>query len=265
MLSDVQKLSAEPNELKDQVVELRSECQTLKDELKSRDLLIEKLKHQLSGLNRFRFGSRSESLDQMTLLLENEEIAAAAEAYVAAPEKPAEIKNRTGRKPLPEPLPREDLILSPGEACQDCGGRLKALGEEVTEELEYIPGRFRVNRIIRPKRSCKCCETIHQPPLSARPIERGRPGPGLLAHILVSKYADHLPLYRQSQIYAREGLNLDRSTLADWIGKSTALLEPLAESIGRFVKAGTAIFADDTTAGVLSPGKGKTKTGRIWA
>lgn len=134
----------------------------------------------------------------------------------------------------------------------------------MTEELEYVPGRFRVNRIVRPKLSCSCCETIHQAPLPSRPIERGRPGPGLLAHVLVSKYADHLPLYRQSQIYAREGIELERSTLADWVGKSAALLEPLADAIGRHVLAGKAIFADDTPVGVQAPGHGKVKTARLW-
>ena len=107
--------------------------------------------------------------------------------------------------------------------------KLCRLGEDVTEELEYVPGRFIVNRIVRPRFACSGCDSFSQVPLPIRPIERGRPGPGLLSHVLVSKYADHLPLYRQSQIYEREGLNLDRSTLADWVGKSTALLELLAE------------------------------------
>ncbi len=100
--------------------------------------------------------------------------------------------------------------------------------EDVTEELEYVPGRFVVNRIVRPSMACSCCEKFSQAPLPSRPIERGRPGSGLLAHVLVNKYADHLPLYRQAQIFERDGVDLDRSTLADWVGKSTALLEPLA-------------------------------------
>nr|WP_147373320.1 IS66 family transposase [Henriciella mobilis] len=121
-----------------------------------------------------------------------------------------------------------------------------------------------MNRYVRPRMACTCCDRFHQAPLPSRPIERGRPGPGLLAHVLVSKYADHLPLYRQSQIYAREGLDLERSTMADWVGKSTALLEPLAEAIGQHVRAGAAIHADDTPVSVLAPGNGKTKTGRVW-
>ncbi|SFQ67867.1 Transposase [Roseivivax halotolerans] len=138
------------------------------------------------------------------------------------------------------------------------------MGEDVTEELEYVPGRFIVNRTVRPRLACSGCEAFTQAPLPSRPIERGRPGPGLLAHVLVSKYADHLPLYRQSQIFEREGLDLDRSTLADWVGKSTALLEPLADAIGRHVLAGQAIFADDTPVKMLAPDTGKTATARLW-
>jgi transposase len=133
-----------------------------------------------------------------------------------------------------------------------------------SEELEYVPGRFIVNRIVRPRLTCTCCERFIQVPLPSRPIERGRPGPGLLAHVLVSKYADHLPLYRQSQIFDREGLDLDRSTLADWVGKSTALLEPLADAIGRHVLSAETIFADDTPISMLAPGIGKTRTARLW-
>ena len=138
------------------------------------------------------------------------------------------------------------------------------MGEDVTEELDYVPGRFVVNRMVRPRLACTCCEAICQAPLPSRPIERGRPGPGLLAHVLVAKYGDHLPLYRQSQIFEREGIDLDRSTLADWVGKSTALLEPLADAIGRHVLGGQAIFADDTPIKLQAPGNGRTKTARVW-
>jgi len=127
-----------------------------------------------------------------------------------------------------------------------------------------VPGRFIVNRIVRPRKACAGCEAIVQSPLPSRPIERGRPGPGLLAHVQVSKYADHLPLYRQSQIYAREGIDLDRSTMADWVGRSTALLEPLADEIGRIVRRGNALFADDTPVKMQAPGQKKTKTARVW-
>ena len=235
-------------------------------EIRVRDLLIEKLKHQLAGMRRHRFGASSETLDQLALSLEEQEIAAAA----AVPETQQQDhtkapRDKPKRKPLPDHLPRHEQHLSIGEVCGDCGGKLRQLGEDVTEELEYVPGRFVVNRIIRPRMACGGCEAISQAALPSRPIERGRPGPGLLAHVLVSKYADHLPLYRQSQIFARDGVDLERSTLTDWVGKSTALLEPLADAIGRHVLKGQAIFADDTPVKLLSPGAGKTKTARFWA
>ncbi|MEP2629562.1 MULTISPECIES: IS66 family transposase [Rhodobacterales] len=139
---------------------------------------------------------------------------------------------------------------------------LRTIGEDVTEELEYIPGRFVVNRIVRPRMTCKSCDKIVQAALPSRPIERGRPGAGLLAHVLVNKYADHCPLYRQSQIFAREGVDLERSTLGGWIGQATKLLEPLADAIGRYVRAGQAVFADDTP--IKMHAKKKCATARIW-
>ena len=261
-------LPEDPSQLKDMVAALSSECGTLMGELKSRDILIEKLKHQLAGMRQHRFGSNSEALDQLALRLEDEEIAASAqdsEPDDADADQPLASKGKPRRKPLPGHLPRNEITLSPGDACGECGGSLKTLGEDVTEELEYIPGRFVVNRIVRPRMACTCCEAFHQAALPWRPIERGRPGPGLLAHVLVSKYGDHLPLYRQSQIYNRDGVDLDRSTLADWVGKSTALLERLAEAIGSHVQKGQALFADDTPVKLLAPGSGKTKTARLWA
>ena len=238
-------------------------------EIRARDYRIEKLKHQLAGLRRHRFGQRSEALDQLELALEEEEIARAAAPQSddedAASEPVGAPKRKPRRKPLPDHLHRNDEILSPGSECSECGGSLRTLGEDVTEELEYVPGRFVVNRIIRPRMACSCCDAICQSSLPSRPIEKGRPGPGLLAHVLVNKYADHLPLYRQSQIFEREGIDLDRSTLADWIGKSATLLEPLAKAIERHVLSGQAIFADDTPVKLLSPGTGKTKTARLWA
>lgn len=259
MLDDVQTLPDDPSVLKGLVASLASE-------LKYRDILIEKLRHQLVGLRRQQFGSRSESLDQLELTLEEEEIARAAEEPAEpAASAPAREKRRPKRRPLPDHLPRHETVLPAGDSCASCGGRLKQLGQDVTEELEYIPGRFVVNRIVRPRMACACCETFYQAELPSRPIERGRPGPGLLAHVLVNKYADHSPLYRQSQIFQREGIYLDRSTLADWVGKSTALLEPLADAVARHVLKGRALFADDTPVKLLAPGSGKTRTARLWA
>jgi transposase len=168
------------------------------------------------------------------------------------------------RKPLPEHLPREEDVHEPSCTCPNCGGQMRRLGEDVTEVLEYVPASFKVIRHVRPKLSCRLCETIVQQPMPSLPIERGRPGPGLLAHVLVAKYADHLPLYRQSGIYAREGVALERSTLADWVGRSAALLDPLVEALRRNVLSSDVLHGDDTPVPVLAPGMGKTKTGRLW-
>jgi transposase len=270
MLDGVKNLPDDPLALKALIASMVSELTNRDAELKSRDLLIEKLKHQLAGLRRHQFGSRSETLDQLELTLEAEEIARSLTGAAEAPPHqddtaPTQEKRKPKRRPLPDHLRRNETVLGIGEDCTACGDTLRQLGEDVTEELEYVPGRFIVNRIVRPRMVCSCCEAFHQAALPSRPIERGRPGPGLLAHVLVGKYADHLPLYRQSQIFARESIDLDRSTLAGWVGASTALLEPLADAIGRHVLAGQAIFADDTPVKMQAPGTGKTKTARLWA
>ena len=243
--------------------DLRRFTALLLAEVKAQAMLIEKLRHQLAGHRNHRFGTSSETIEQLQLALETSEIAVAK--MTAKLRLPDEEKDKPKRRPIPDHIPRQEVELTTGDdACADCGGALRRLGEDVTEELEYVPGRFIVNRIVRPRFACAGCDAFTQAQLPSRPIERGRPGPGLLAHVLVSKYADHLPLYRQSQIFERDGLGLDRSTLADWVGKSTALLEPLADAIGRHVLAGHAIFADDTPVKMLAPGTGKTATARLW-
>lgn len=254
----------DPGLLPEDPEELRAFTARLLAELKAQAILIEKLRHQLAGHRAHRFGASSESADQLQLALETSEIAAAAmTAKLRLPE--IEPKDKPKRRPIPDHIPRTEIEITPsGDHCAGCGGALRRIGEDVTEELEYVPGRFIVNRIVRPRFACAGCESFTQSPLPSRPIERGRPGPGLLAHVLVSKYADHLPLYRQSQIFERDGLGLDRSTLADWVGKSAALLEPLADAIGRHVLAGEAIFADDTPVSMLAPGTGRTQTARLW-
>jgi transposase len=258
--------------------ELRALTAVLLAEVQSKAVLIEQLRHQLASQRAHRFGPSSETSEQLQLALEMSEIAIAAlTARLRLPDDPPADKPK--RKPIPDHIPRVEVELVPGGAeCAQCEGKLCRLGEDVTEELEYVPGRFIVNRIVRPRMACSGCDCFTQAPLPSRPIERGRPGPGLLAHVSVNKYADHLPLYRQSQIFDRDGLDIDRSTLADWVGKSTALLEPLADAIGRHVLAGQAIFVDDTPVAMLasrcpagdckqSPrrGTGKTQTARLWA
>jgi transposase len=232
-----------------------------------RDLEIEKLKVQLARLRRMTFGRSSERLDreiaQLELRLEDLEEGAAARLPAAPAETPAATV-RPVRRPLPDHLPREEVVHAPVSGCPRCGGALRPLGEDVTEVLEYVPARFRVVRHRRPKLSCRTCEAVVQAPMPSRPVERGLAGAGLLAHVLVAKYADHLPLYRQSEIYAREGIDLDRSTLADWVGQSAALVRPLVEALARTVLGAAKLHADDTPVRVLAPGTGKTRTGRLW-
>jgi transposase len=217
------------------------------------------------------FGRKSEKLDrhiqQLELRLEDLEAAQTAPAPLGNQSQPKapSASRRPTRRPLPEHLPRETQTYEPEQkACPECGGALRRLGEDVSELLEFVPARFKVIRIVRPKLSCTGCEHIVQAPAPSRPIDRGLAGPGLLAHVLVSKYSDHLPLYRQAEIYERSGLDLDRSTLADWVGESSRLLGPLVEALRRYVLAGRKLHADDTPVPVLAPGTGKTKTGRLW-
>ena len=257
MVKDAATLPEDP-------AELRATAADLIELVKSQALQIEKLKHELAGHRRHRFGARSETLEQLALALEEAEIGVASSGDAAPTGETSRPKKRPKRKPLPDSLPRTEQVLSPGDACGRCGGALKGVGEDVTEELDYVPGRVVVNRIVRPRMACTCCEAFCQAPLPSRPIERGRPGPGLLAHVLVSKSGDHLPLYRQSQIFGREGIDLDRSTPADWVGRSAALLEPLADAIGKHVLGGQAIFADDTPIRMQAPGNGRTTIARVW-
>ena len=264
-------LQARDAELKSRNVKL----QLYEQELYAKTLHIEKLKAQLALLRRARFGRSSEKLDhdieQLELLIGDIEEGQAesieridavkpASSHVAKSERLQPV-----RKPLPDHLPRERVEHEAVCTCPACGStRLTRIGIDEREVLEYVPSHFKAIVHVRPKMSCRDCETITQPPMPSLPIERGMPGAGLLAHVLIAKYDDHLPLYRQSEIYARDGVELDRSTLASWVGQMAFLLTPLAEAIGRHVRDGVAIHADDTPVPVLDPGRGKTKTGRLW-
>ena len=248
---------------------LRAFAARMQAELYAKTLHIEKLKAELALLKRARYGRSSERIEQLELLigeLEADEAEQEAKAPTTAPGKPRPTSSPPrGRQPLPAHLPRERVEHEAACACPACGStRLSRIGSDEREILEYVPSHFKVVVHVRPKLSCRQCEAITQPPLPSLPIERGRPGPALLAHVLVAKYCDHLPLYRQSGIYARAGVDLDRSTLADWVGQSAALLASLAEAITRHVKAGAALHADDTPVPVLDPGRQQTKTGRLW-
>jgi transposase len=232
-----------------------------------KNLELEKLRFEIAYLKRMKYGRSSEQLDrellQMQLCIEDLEASLAAKPLEVRP-TPKEPPEKPARRPLAAELPREQILHENPCACPDCGGKLRPLGENVSEMLEYVPSHFKVIRHVRPKLSCGSCQKIVQPLAPSRPIERGIAGPGLLAHVLVSKYCDHLPLYRQSQIYAREGIDLDRSTLADWVGGASALLEPLVRAIGRYVLGTYKLHADDTPVPVLCPGRGTTKQGRLW-
>ena len=251
-----------------------SELDAAREGLKAQVLRNEQLKLRLAKLLRERFGASSEKLrsaiEQLELMLEDleQQIAETAPAEPAPPAMPAASETTTRRKPvrkpLPATLPRDIVEHAAPCACPQCGGALRPLGEDVTEVLDYVPGAFRVIRHVRPKLSCRACESIAQAPAPELPIRRGLAGPGLLAHVLVAKYCDHLPLYRQAEIYARDGIDLDRSTLADWVGQTAALMRPLVEAVGAHVMAAERVHADDTTVPVLDPGRGKTKTGRLW-
>jgi transposase len=241
----------------------------LKAELKVRELMIDKLRAQLAALRRARFGASSEKLEreieQLELILGEFEEGEGARAERAGAASPPPEAKRPHRAAQPAHLPRETIRHEPPAACPSCGGtRFSVIGADERELLEYVPACFKVVVHVRPKLSCRDCETIRQAPMPSLPIERGLPGPALLAHVAVGKYADHLPLYRQSEIYERSGVDLDRSTLADWVGRMSVLLEPLAREIGAHVRAGAALHADDTPVPVLDPGRGKTRTGRLW-
>jgi transposase len=241
-------------------------------EAKLRTLQIEKLKYTIAKLRHQQFGQSSERgaiLDQLELQLsELQENASEAEAtaQLAATNEKTKVQSfercRPARRALPEHLPRERIVYPAPSACPCCGGALHKLGEDVTETLELIPRQWKVIQHVREKFSCRSCEAITQPPAPSHAIARGRAGPGLLAHILFAKYGLHLPLNRQSATYAREGIDLDVSTLADWVGACAATLMPLVLRIRAYVFAAERIHADETTVPVQA--KGGCRTGRLW-
>src|SRR5204862_6594656 len=205
-----------------------------------------------------------QQIGQLELRLEDLEVNRAVQTETAAPAS-AIVRRKPARRPLPAELPRETETLEPKEkACPDCGGNLNKLGEDVAEMLEYVPEHFKVIRTVRPKLSCTRCDCIVQEPAPHRPIARGLAGPALLAHVLVAKYCDHLPLYRQSEIYERQGVELERSTLAGWVGGASRTMERLVDGLRRYVLSATKLHGDDIPVPVLAQGDGKTKTGRLW-
>jgi len=239
---------------------------------------IERLTVRITALERTRFGRRSEQLGDEALQRESEELeqslaeqSAKLNAAAAALEKqtsdtPAPKPPKRNRGALPAHLPRDEVIVDvEDKTCPCCGKPLHVIGEDRSEMLDYIPARLRVRVIRRPRYGCRGCEeAVVQAPAPERPIDGGMATEALLAHVLVNKYSEHLPLYRQSQIFAREGVTLDRSTLANWVGRACWWLAPLHELLLSTVLSSPVVFADDTTLPVLDPGRGKTKTGRLW-
>ncbi|HDZ73820.1 MAG TPA: IS66 family transposase [Aurantimonas coralicida] len=247
---------------------------TLKAMLIAERLRAERLLQIIKELQRHRFGRRAETLPEDQLLLGLEEVEQGAAADEAAEETagPAvrterAAKRRANRGSLPAHLPRIETVVDiEDKACPCCRHALHVIGEDVAERLDIVPAQFRVLVTRRPRYGCRSCEGIViQAPAPARLIEGGIPTEATVAQVLVSKYADHLPLYRQAQIYARQGVHLDRSTLADWVGRAAFLLRPVHERLLGHLRASTKLFADETTAPVLDPGRGRTKTGQLFA
>lgn len=270
-----------------QLAAARAEVEAAKANVLAHEALIAALRLSIERLKRQRFGRSSEKIEreiaQLELALEDLSVSVAAEvpeddtpeangsedqAPMPAAKRP---RRRRGRMTLSENLDRERIVLDPGNRCPECGGPLRLVGEDVSEILEFIAAKLKVVETARQKKSCRMCETMVQPPAPTRPIPRGLAGPGLLAHILVAKYDDHLPLYRQGEIFARHGADIPRSTLIDWCGQAIAGLRPLVERIRAEVMGSDRLHADDTPIRVLDPrirrSLGKTrgvKEGRIW-
>jgi transposase len=250
----------------------QAEAAAAKAGLLVKSLEIEKLKIQIARLRRMQFGRSSEKLsheiEQLELRLEELEMVEAANNAaideIAPAADAATAKPKATRRPLPEHLPRIEIVHTPAIvndpacACPSCGtaGKWRKVDEDVREVLEYVPGRFEVIRHVRPAFSCRTCESMAQAPMPSMPIERGMAGPGLIAQVLVGKYCDHLPLYRQAEIFAREGVEIERSVMAGWVAKAAELVAPLVEAVGAHVMRAERLHADDTPVPVLAPGLG---------
>jgi len=258
-------------DLPDDIGALRALVVEQDRKLDNADAEMDRLKAIIDAFMRHRFGARSEKLDpdQLQLGLEDVETAvAAAEAATDAKSGARSDRPRkSNRGALPAHLERiEQVVDVADQACPCCGGALHRIGEDVAERLDVVPTTFRVLVTRRPRYGCRSCESgVVQAPAPPRIVEGGLPTEALIAHVLVAKYADHLPLYRQAQIYARQGIQLDRSTLADWVGRAAWWLRPLREHILAELRRSERLFADETTAPVLDPGHGRTKTGQLWA
>jgi transposase len=253
------------------LISLQAERDTAWSERDAAQAEIEKLRLWIRQLQRGQFGRRSERLDpdQLQLGLENLEQTAAAQEAASSrgSDTPRPLRpRRRNLGALPAHLPRVEVLVDvEDKSCPCCGGTLHLIGEDTSEMLDIVPAQLRVRVVRRPRYACRACEeAVVQAPAPERPITGGMATEALLAHVLVAKFSDHLPLYRQAQIFARQGIELDRSTLSDWVGRACWWLEPLWRLLRRHVMGSTRIFADDTTLPVLDPGRGRTRTGRLW-
>jgi len=241
-------------------------------EIDWRDAKIEKLTFEMAQLKRVKFGTKSEQLDAGQRALFDEAVdadmaalEAQLEELLAASKKPREPGERPKRAALPPQLPRVEHHHEPENTTCACGCELKRIGEDVSEKLDYVPGVFTVERHVRGKWACAQCRTLTQAPVPAEIIDKGIPTSGLLAQVLVAKYADHLPLYRQEAIFGRAGLALPRSTLASWVGVCGPRLQPLVDALKAHVLGRGVVHADETPVAMLSPGSGKTHRAYLWA
>lgn len=277
MQNNISNLTPEVESLQKIIASLHSKNQDLSKKntelsTQNSELLnqINILKEQLALLKAKRFGQSSEKLERKIDLIERaieeqESLLGFQDRTELASKDESKINEKAKRKKLPEHLPREDIILEPDVKCDSCGGeKFRKLGDDISEVLEHIPESFKVIRYIRPRCVCMTCENIMQAYPASKLIDKGNASPGLLAHIFVQKFCNHLPAYRQSQIYAREGIELSRSTISSWLGQGARLLVPLADKIREYICSANEIHGDDTHVKVLEPGTGKTKTGRIW-
>ena len=242
--------------------------------IRDKDFRIAKLSHELAVLRNFRFGRKSEQYtDRQTLLFEEDfesDLANVEQELEQAlnenPEPNQSKKKKPARRRLPSDLPRVKIHHEPEHTHCQCGCELQRVGEDVTEKLDYIPGTAQVEQHIRGKWACRSCDTLTQEPMPAHVIDKGLASTGLLAHILIAKYADHLPLYRQQQIFGREGIDLSVSTMADWVGRCGAQLLPLVEALQALVLNSAILHADETPLKVLCSHKGgKIRKAYLWA
>ena len=258
------------------VERLRAERDRFRTERDTANAEVDKLQLIIKQLTRSRYGAHSEKLDPDQLQLGLEEVEQSLGATQAGVDsEPPTDKTAAGerkspqrnRGALPAHLPRVEIVIDvEDKRCPCCGGAMHVIGEDVSEMLDVVPALYRVKVIRRPRYGCRGCESaVVQAPAPERPLTGGIATEAVLAQVLVAKYSDHLPLYRQAQIFARHGIDLDRSTLANWVGRACWWLRPLAELLLDTVLSSPKIFADDTPVPVLDPGRGRTKTGRLWS